>query len=95
MSGCPCSSVHVSELRADLRDGWFIRPNTSKVPRGWYALEYGMETTTATRHLVAAIHPNDLDKVRGLYPEAFIVRKVGDVPVEDINAALAWRAERP
>lgn len=54
-----------------LRSGWFLRRGTSKAPRGWYVLEYGLETTTAARDVVACIHPDQLSDTPQLYPEAF------------------------
>lgn len=54
-----------------LRDGWFLCEGTSKAPRGWFVLEYGLPTTTAVRHVVAIVHPDDLPNLPALYPEAF------------------------
>jgi hypothetical protein len=62
----PLASVVV-----DLRPGWYLRAGISKVPAGYYCLEYGFPTTTGARNVVAAIHPDDLDGIRDLYPEAF------------------------
>lgn len=73
--------TQLQQVRSSLRPGWFLREGTSKAPRGYLALEYGMETTTATRQLVAAIHPDDLDRVRGLYPEAFVSENANRCPV--------------
>lgn len=58
-------------VRIGMRPGWFLRGGTSKAPRGWFALERGMDTTTAVRHLVAVIAPEDLANLPTLYPEAF------------------------
>lgn len=53
------------------RAGWYLRQNTTKAPRDWYVLEYGMDTTTATRQTVALVHPDDVRGLPDVYPEAF------------------------
>jgi hypothetical protein len=61
----------LANVVADLRPGWYLRAGISKVPAGYYCLEYGFPTTTGARNVVAAVHPDDLDGIRDLYPEAF------------------------
>ena len=61
---------HAPAITWTMRQGWYLRAETSRAPRGWYAREYGMHTTTASRQLVAVIHPDDLDNFPNLYPEA-------------------------
>ena len=71
-AGCRRCGLPV-DFTPRLRDGWFIRQGTSKAPRDWFVLEYGLSTTTAVRHVVAVIHPDDIGNVQTLYPEAFEV----------------------
>lgn len=71
----------LANIVADLRPGWYLRAGISKVPRGYYCLEYGLPTTIGTRNVVAAIHPDDLDNIRSLYPEAFETQRADRCPV--------------
>jgi hypothetical protein len=65
-------STEFQQISAKLRPGWFLRHDTTKAPRGWYVLEYGLSTTTAVRMVTGAFPPEDLAYVTSLYPEAFV-----------------------
>lgn len=82
--------------------GYFVDTASMRVPRGRICLFSGPAayTSSPTRpdrtmsaFLVAVA--DSVAELKEQHPEAFERRTIGDVPVENINAALAWRAERP
>lgn len=78
--------------------GFFVDTDSVRVPRGRICLFRGFGTPTEPDRTMSAFLvavADSVEELRERHPEAFERHTVGDVPVENINAALAFRAERP